>query len=279
MRDLVDQLVAMADRRSWSIDGNDEAFCVRIAEAQIAFDRGCQDVELAFERLAEAIEATIAVERARGMVQAAAMASHPVPLWLVSGPTVLASWLHWAGTRNALRKVLNMTDAVGLAPVAGYLDRRARRELGQGGVRIRVRGGMAVAERIQLSDRPRCVATIGERAFIRIEDHRLPDTLIAGLQPGAASNARRKLAEVVSHPFFAAADLAIAGIVQEGAALVFEVYHHWTPLEPVPEAARSVLPPDADPVFPWRATAGERRRLEGLVEEARHRVAAMRGPR
>ena len=91
--------------------------------------------------------------------------------------------------------------------------------------------------------------------------------------------ARRTLAEVVSHPFFVAADLIIAGVVKEGAALVFEVDHHLTPLEPVPEAAWSALPPDADPVFPWRATTGERRRLGGLVEEARHRVAATHGPR
>ena len=279
MRDLVDQMTALADRQSWTVEGSNDACRIMIADARIDLDARAANIAIAFEKLAEAIEAAIAVERALRMIEAAGMASRSIPLWLVSGSTVLADWLRWAGTGNALRKALRLTNAVGLSPVAGYLDRRARRELGQGGARIRVRGGMAVAERIELSDRPRCVATIGERALIRIEDHRLPDTLIAGLQRGAASNARRTLAEVVSHPFFVAADLIIAGVVQEGAALVFEVDHHLTPLEPVPEAAWSALPPDADPVFPWRATTGERRRLGGLVEEARHRVAATHGPR
>ncbi len=273
MHDLIAQILAPLDRRSWTIQRRDDAEKVTIGDTRITFDRADRDIGLAFEKLADVVGATIAMRRAQQMIEAAGVASKPVPLWLLSGSDILAHWLQWAGARNALRKVLNLTDDLRLTPVSGYLDRRARRELGQGGARIRVRGGMAVAERIELSDQPRCVAMIGERALFRIEDHRLPDTMIAGLQECEGSNAQRRLTEVVSHPFFAAAEMSVVSIIQDGSAIVVEVDHHWTPLEPVPEAALDVLPGDFDPAFPWRATTSERRRLDGLVMEARHRFA------
>ncbi len=278
MRDLVDQMLRMIDRGSWSVEGGDQRIGVTIAGTCIDLAPAEPAVGLAFERLASAIEATIAVERAARMIEAVG-AVGSLPLWLVSGSDVLAKWLVWASAGNALRKVLTLSDEVGMAPVAGYLDRRNRRELGQGGARIRVRGGMAIAERIELADRPRCVAVLGEKARIRIEQQHMPETLILGLQKDARANALRPLAEVVSHPFFASADLKITGVANEGAAVVFEIENQWAPLESVPAAAWKVLPVDADPVFPWRATIDERRRLDGLVEEARHRVAVTGGRR
>lgn len=277
VRDLIAQILAPLDKGSWRIKEHDSALVVTIGEMWIAFDRADRDIALSFEKLADVVGATLAFRRAQQMIGATGVVSKPVPLWLVSGSGVLANWLHWAGASNALRKVLSLTANPGVAPVSGYLDRRARRELGQGGARVRVRGGLAVAERIELSDRPRCVAMLGERALIRIEDHRLPETMVAGLQEREGSNTRRRLAEVVSHPFFAAADLVVAGVTQDRSAVVFEVDHHWTPLEPVPAAALEAVPKDFDPAFPWRATASERRRLNGLVEEARHRLATRRG--
>lgn len=279
MRDLVDRMLTMIDRGSWSAEGGDPRFGITIAQARIDFDTMTPTVGLAFERLAAAIEATIAAERARRMIEAAGVTLQPPPLWLVSGSDILAWWLVWARASNALRKVLVLTDQAGLTPVSGYLDRRARRELGQGGAKIRVRGGMAIAERIELSNQPRCTAILGQDAHFRIESHKLPDTLIGALQQDTGRNALRPLAEVVSHPFFTAADLRITGIANEGSAVVFEVESRWAPLEVVPDAALAVLPADADPVFLWRATASERRRLDGLVEEARHRVAATGDPR
>lgn len=90
MRDLVDRMLAMIDRRSWSIDGSDQAFCVNIADLRIAFDIATPAIGLAFEQLAMAIEATIAAGRARRMIVAAGMGSQPLPPWLVSGTDVLA---------------------------------------------------------------------------------------------------------------------------------------------------------------------------------------------
>ncbi|WP_375393055.1 hypothetical protein [uncultured Sphingomonas sp.] len=279
MRDLVDRMLTMIDRGSWSAEGDDLRFGITIAQARIDFDTMTPTVGLAFERLAATIEATIAAERARRMIEVAGVTSQPPPLWLVSGSDILAHWLVWAGASNALRKVLALTDQVGLAPVYGDLDRRARRELGQGGAKIRVRGGMAIAERIELSNKPRCTAVLGQDARIRIENHKLPDTLIDALQQDERRNALRALAEVVSHPFFTAADLRITGVTNAGSAVVFEVESRWAPLEPVPDAVLAVLPADADPVFPWRAPPSERRRLDCVVEEARHRVAATGDPR
>ncbi|MGY2735024.1 hypothetical protein [Sphingomonas sp. UYP23] len=279
MRDLADLMLAMTDQNAWSAKGNAGSFVVSIAGTQIDFDRAAPAIGLKFERLAAAVEAAIAYRRARNMIEVAGVSAQPLPLWLVSGSDVLAQYVHWTNTSDALRKVLMMTDSVGVAPVVGYLDRRARRDLGQGGARIRVRGGTAIAERIELSDHPRCTASLGESAYIHIETHKLPDVLISALQRDARDNALRPLAEVISHPFFASANLKITGVANDGTALVFEVESSWTPLEPVPAVAWGVLPPDADSAFPWRATARERRALDGLVDEARHRVAATRDPR
>ncbi len=279
MRHVIDQMLAMIDRRSWSLEGGEQRFAVTIAKTRIDFDTEAPSTGLALERLACAVEAAISAERARQMLALAEAANEPLPLWLVSGSDILAKWLVWAGASNALRKVLTLSDAVGTAPISGYLNRRARRDLGQGGAKIRVRGGMAVAERIELSDAPRCTAILGEKAMIRIEQHRLPDTVITALQRDARSKTLRPLGGVVSHPFFTAADLGITGIANSGAAVVFEVESHWVPLVPVPATARAAIPADADPVFPWRATVGERRRLDELVEEARHRVTVARDHR
>lgn len=277
MQDLVDQMLAMIDQRSQVEGRGSQRFNIKVADTRIDFDLTAPNAAIAFEHLAAVIEAVIAAERAGRMVEAVASGPQPLPLWLVSGSDVLAQWLCWAGVGNALRKVIVLSNATGMAPVVGYLDRRARRELGQGGARIRVAGGTAIAERIELSDRPRCTAILGQSARIRIEAHKLPETLISALQQDARGNALRPLAEVVSHPFFAAADLRIIGVANEGSAVVFDVETRWAPLEPVPAAAWKVLPSDADPAFPWRATAGERRRLDGLVDEARHRLSATDG--
>lgn len=279
MRHVIDQMLAIIDCGLWSLDGGEQRFAVTIAKTRIDFDTEVPSTGLALERLACAVEAAITAERARQMLALAEAANEPLPLWLVSGSDMLAKWLVWAGTGNALRKVLALSDAVGTAPVAGYLNRRARRDLGQGGAKIRVRGGMAVAERIELSDAPRCTAILGERAMIRIEQHRLPDTLITALQRDARSNTPRPLGGVVSHPFFTAANLGITGIANDGPAVVFEVGSHWAPLAPVPAAALAAIPADADPAFPWRATVSERRRIDGLVKEARHRVTVARDHR
>ena len=279
MRELADQMLEAVDRRAWSVDGNAGVFQVTLGGASIMFDTPAPAVSLSFERLAEAIEATIACERAQRMIEAVGAPEQKVPLWLVSGSDVLAAWLRWAGVGGALRKELSLNDAIGSAPVAGYLDRRARRDLGQGSARIRVRGGQAIAERIELSDRPRCIAVLGTEARLRVERSRLPETLITALQKDGQRNAGRPLAEVVSHPLFVAADLRVEGVENDGPDLAIDIESRWLPLEPVPEAALAMLPADCDPVFPWRATAGERRRLDGLVEEARHRVAVTHGPR
>lgn len=279
MRDLVDQMLAMIDRSAWAIDGVGNDVTVTVAGVTIAFGATAGTNALAFERLGSVVESVIATERAQRMVKATGLTAEPPPLWLVSGSDILAAWLRWAGAGNALRRALVFTGVLGLAPVTGTLDRRARRDLGQGGAKIRVRSGMAVAERIELSEQPRCVAMLGQHARFRIEGHKLPETLICALQRDARGNAPRPLADVVSHPFVASADLKIRAVTNEGPAVVFEVESHDAPLDTVPPAARAVLPADADPRCPWRATASERRRLDGLVEEARHRIAATDGQR
>ncbi|WP_242154041.1 hypothetical protein [Sphingomonas sp. BAUL-RG-20F-R05-02] len=279
MRDLVEQMLTSFDIPLPTVIGSERRFRVAVGGQPIHFDTSRTAIGLSFEKLGAAIEARVSAERVSRMINSCGLASQPLPLWLVRGSDVLAAWLAWAGAANALRKVLTLTDKVGQAPVVGYLDRRARRELGQGGARIRVVGGTAVLERLELSGRPRCVASIGEIALVRIERHQLPETLMTALRQDPQRNALRPLADVVSHPFFAAAELMIEGISDEGSSVVFTVRSSWAPLEPVPDPAWAVLPSDADPVSPWRATASERRLLDRLIEEARERARATGGRR
>lgn len=118
MHDLIAQMLAPLDRRSWTIQHRDNVGKVILGEAEIAFDRADHDLGFAFERLADVVGATIALRPAQQMIEAA-----------------------------------------------------------------------------------------------------------AGLQESEGSNARRRLAEIASHPFFAAAEMNVVSITQDGSALVIEVDH------------------------------------------------------
>lgn len=242
-----------------------------IAGTDIVFDASAGALGQAFEQLAFAVEARIAFERASAMLAAVPTAG-PLPLWLVSGSDVLARWLSWSGSANALRKILCLDDTLGQAPITGNLARRARRELGQNGAKIRVRQGMAVGEQIELAERPRSVAVFGEATSVRIDAPALPETLLIAMRKKPQANALRSLLDIVEHPFIAAADLKITNARNDGAAVVFEVESHWAPLAPVPNEAWAVLPRDADPVFPWRPTPRETREHDRLVDAGRRLV-------
>lgn len=270
-RAIAEQLLATVDPAAWQLSGGDAAFSISIAGTSIAFDANPTTLGQAFEQLAFAVEARIAFERASAMLAAAPTAG-PLPLWLVSGSDVLARWLSWSGSGKALRKTLRLSDALGEAPVSGHLARRARRELGQHAARIRVRHGVAVAEAIELAERPVSVAVLGERACIRVKATALPEILLGALQQDSGRNALRSFSEIVDHPFIAAADLKLTGVRHDGAAIVFEVESRQAPLAPVPKEAWDVLPRDAGPAFPWRPTAREIREHDRLVEAGRRLV-------
>lgn len=226
----------------------------------------------ALEQLATAIESRIAYSRAVKMAGAAKVTTRPPPLWLVSGPTILGQWLAWSHTQASLRGALVLTDEPGSAPISGVLARRARRELGQPAAKVRVRAGMAVAERIELSHRVPAVMSLGERAHLRIRRHALPETIVDGLKDDPARNDRRRLAELVDHPFFATLDVCVERVRNDGTDAIIEVETRWAPLEPVPGDATRAIPRDADPVFPWRATARETAELYRLVDIARRQI-------
>jgi hypothetical protein len=269
-------MLATVEPAAWKLSGSAADFTVSIAGAEIVFDLSSPAFGDAFERLAFAVEARISFERASAMLPAATGAG-PLPLWLVSGSDVLAKWLAWSGSTNALRKVLRLSDVPGQAPVCGDLARRARRELGQHAAKIRVRQGMAVAERIDLADRPLTIAELGDRARIRIDAMALPEALLIALQDDDRRNDRRSVAEIIDHPFIAATDLKLIGMGNDRGAVTFEVASHVAPLAPVPKEAWAVLPRDADPSFPWRPTPRERREHDRLVEAGRRLVGGASG--
>ncbi len=273
IRDLVDQMLAMVEAKSYSIADNGLLLSVSLGGVEVVFDPAAATPGLAFEQLGSAIEARISLDRASRMVAACTKISE-LPLWLVSGSNVLAHWLKWSGASGLLRRSLKLSDRVGWAPVSGDLNRRARRELGQGAAKIRVRSGMAVAERIELSERPACIAMLGSQARILIGDLVLPETVIAALAADGRRNDYRRLAELVHHPFVASTDLEVISARNETRGVVFDLESHWMPLEPVPDNARIVVPRDADPTFPWRPTPREIRDLTRLVVLGSRQVGA-----
>ncbi len=270
-RKVAEAMLAMTDPAGWHIADEHDGFAVTIGGARIVIGDGAQH---AFERLAAAIEARIAFDRAHAMV--AATGEEKVPLWLVSGSSVLAQWLAWSRKGRVLARQLALTDRVGLAPIVGQLARRTRRAVGQVSIRIRVSAGQAVAERIELSHKVPAIATFADKAMIRVRRHHLPDTVINALGKDPARNDRLRAADLIDHPFFAATDVMVADVRNDGKDMVVELETVWQPLQPVPEAAWAIMPGGADPIFPWRATASE---VAALYELATRGGRMMQGYR
>lgn len=266
VRDMLD-LVGHDD--AYAIEDKIPGFSVDIAQSRIDFTFGAVSTETALERLASAIEARIAFERARAMLVATGSEARLFPLWLVSGSAVLAKWLAWSRTRDSLRKVLAFSDHVGLSPVHGQFERPTRSAIGQGAAKIRIRGGEAIAERIELPGRHRCTLTFGAQTRARIEGNPLPETVLTALSHDPDRGTSRRMADVIDHPFFMEADLRIVRACNDGQAAIFEIEDHQLVLAPVPDTVWSVLPQDADPAHPWRATAREVAALYALVDEGR----------
>ncbi|PZO81006.1 MAG: hypothetical protein DI632_00035 [Sphingomonas hengshuiensis] len=259
-RAIAEAMLGIVDPASVTVSAGEDRFAVTIAGVTITFGVAAQR---AFERLASAIEAQVAYQRATAMVVAADETG--APLWLVAAPDMLGKWLSWSRTDKALSKVLTLTNRAGAAPVIGDLARRARRDLGQMSAKIRVRCGQAVAERIELSHRVPAVATLSERATIRVARHHLPDTLVLGLKKDATSNDRWRASEIVGHPFFATHDFMVAEVRNDGDDIVIVLETFWESLQPIPKAAWTAVPRDADPTFPWRPTRREITELYGLA--------------
>lgn len=269
-----EMLESVPDRSRVTLDEMPGNFSITLAGSTMHFDASLRASELALERLASAIEAQIAHDRAVTMLAASgSCGSNQVPLWLVAGSDVLARWLTWAKMDDALRGSLRLSDQADSAPVAGYLDRRSRREIGQGAARIRVSGSIAVAQRIELVGELRCNAMLGNKARIRIEGNPLPETIIAALSEDSSSGDPRPLADVIDHPFFAESQFRIVEIRNEGGGVMIDVESRCVSFAPIPTAAVAAMPAGAEPICPWRATATERSALYALVDRGRNLIA------
>ncbi|MGI4732588.1 MAG: hypothetical protein ACRYFW_12705 [Janthinobacterium lividum] len=258
----IDRMLGMVDRCRSSLSRDGNGWTVTIAGTTIMLDPRMSSFEHALERLASAIEAAIAYQRATAMLAAARAETGSVPLWLVTGSSVLAGWLAWSRGEAALHRVLMLSDQPDIAPVVGTLRRTARVALGQTAVAIRVSNGFAVAGKIELPAERRCIMALGRTARMTIAKARLPEAMVAAL-------AGRSMTALASHPFFTASGLVITAAHNEGQSLVVELEHDWRPLAPVPEAALAVVPTDADLAVPWRATRREVADLYGLVDGLR----------
>lgn len=263
-------LSLLSNANAFSIEDAGAGFIVRIGASRIDFVHATPSAEQALERLALVIEARIAFDRAQAMLAASENSPDELPpLWLVSGSNVLSDWLVWSSTDVALHHSLVLSDCPGTAPVTAYLHRRSRRELGHGAVRIRVNGGVAVAERIELVGRMPCNIVTGHQTRIRIKGHVLPETVINAVRAGHGRNALHPLSEVVDHPFIAAGDLRIRDARNDRDTVVIDIESRQVGLAPIPIEAMAVAPRDADPVCPWRPTTRELALLYKLVDEGR----------
>lgn len=274
LRDLVDRMLCIVDSAHYRVSGGRHVLDVAIGGGSIAFDPGAGSSDRPLEQLAVAVEACMMLDRSRSMLAAVDHTDDLLPLWLVTGSSVLAAWLSWSRNQAALRRRLAFSEKTADAPIMGYFERRARRDLGQGGIRIRVRNSLAVAEKIELAGRSRCIMTLGREARIRIEGNLLPETIISALQDDSLRNNRRKVAELVDHPFFISTDLQIAGIRNVVNAVEIDVKSDWGPLMPVPGAAWRAVPRGADLPCPWRATSREIAELYDLVDAGRGLAAS-----
>ena len=264
---LVEAMLGLLDAHAPTLSPA-HGLTVRLGGATIAFQDGAVHP---FERLAAAIEARLAYERATAMCVAAGVTA--TPLWLVSGPDTLAKWLDWSKLAGKLAATLSLTDAAGAAPVAGRLIRRSRQDLGQMAARIRVFGGEAVAESVEFSHAVRAHGRFGRTSRITIARHRLPDTLLTALARDHGVNATRTASALVGHPFFQAHDFP-AELHQTDDAVVIELGSASGPLAAIPPAARSAVPADADPAVPWRPTRGERASLYALARSGEALLAS-----
>lgn len=265
--DTIDQMLGMVNRAHSSSSRGGSGRMIAIAGTTVVLDQSSPAFEYQLERLASAIEATIAHQRAMAMLAAADALTGPVPLWLVTGSSVLAQWLAWSRGEMALRRVLRLSDQTNIAPVAGTLHRTARVALGKFASKIRVANGVAVAERIklpgQLPGKRSGLMALGRKAELIIpEDGEIPVTIAAGC-------IGRSLCTLYGHPFFTAADLVIIAARNEGRTLVLELAHKEGSLAPVPEAAKAIMPADHDRACPWRPTRREIDHLYGLVNRLR----------
>ncbi|MBN2971007.1 hypothetical protein JW805_03120 [Roseomonas aeriglobus] len=259
-RAIAQAMLAMVDPADVALSGDRDRLAITIAGATITFGDAQPH---AFERLASAIEAQIAYQRAGAMVAAAGETG--TPLWLVAGSDMLGKWLAWSRVDKPLAKGLSLTGRADAAPVVGDLARRSRRELGQMSAKIRVRSGQAVAERIELSHHVPAIAILGDRALIRIARHHLPEMILSALLKNPTSNDRWRASEIVDHPFFTTHDFMVARVDNDRDEVVVELETAWAPLAPIPEAAWAAVPRGADPAFPWRATGREVVDLYGLA--------------
>ena len=270
MRDLVDRMLATVSPKRYRIENRAGSFSVAIGGTTIDFGAATPAIDQHLEQLGVAIERCIACDRAQAMLVAADALEQPLPMWLVTGSSVLSAWLSWSRTEDVFRRRLTLSDRIGAAPVSGLFDRRARQPLGHTPAKIRVRNGLAVAERIELPGRLRCTGMFGRQARIRIDGGPLPQTIITALAEDPVEPRRRRVGAVVDHPFFTSSDLRVADIRNDGDTVVVEIESQWGPLAPVPEKAWGAVPPDADVSCPWRATRNEVADLYRLVDAGRH---------
>lgn len=267
LRGLVINLLAAGGlqpgRDDVSLSGDERTLIVDIGGCTIQLATS-QRTGLALEQLGELIISSIGYRRARAMLRAADHHVAQPPLWLVSGPLVLGEWVRWANAAHPLARRLEFTPVLANTPVVGGADVRSRRKDRHSWARVSVVAGVARAT-IELTGTTPIVLDLGRESRVLAPGQRLSATAINGVAGLITQPDGLLLSQVIDHPFFASGSFEVSVLTKEEGGTLAILADQRATLAPPPAEALTVVPPDADPATPWRATATERAEIDRLV--------------
>ena len=260
---LVRAMASACGLRDGLWDGTEhrDGLAVRVVDRAFRIGAGAPAAALEVERVAQAFVAATAFDRARAMMAAASVADPP--LWLVRGSPALAAYLRWARRGAQFASGLTLSPGLDGGPLVGGVALRVRRDGRVGSARLVVRRGTASGIAV-LGERPRSTLTFASGPRLVVVGAQLPETVAAGTDPDAGAIAR-PLEALVDHPFVRGAGLRVRGFESAGGRVEIALKGGWTTLAPVPPEALAVVPPDAEPSAPWRATEREVGTLDELA--------------
>lgn len=194
-------------------------------------------------------------ERAWAMLEAADVAFASVPTWMLSAHPFVAEWIGWASCLPMIVAAAQGTDGEPL--YSGRVE--VRRAVGAratslcGGVYMGTLTGV-----VALSERPACQYIDEPTPRIVIARSALPETVIGSISgPRDRSNRGPRLSDVIDHPLVTAYDPPITSLANADGTVEVALEPGHVTLAPVPVAAMSVVPTDADPGRPWELTPRE----------------------
>ncbi|WBH15824.1 hypothetical protein [Sphingomonas radiodurans] len=233
------------------MDAIDNLLTDEIAVSGAAQLSGALQLSRAKSRVARRLRAA----RASAMLEAADVASAPMPAWMLSARPLVAAWIGWTSCLHAIIAAARANNDQPLS--SGRVE--VHRAVGAhatslcGGIYMGTLTGV-----LALSERPVCQYMDEPAPKIVIAQSALPETVVVSIDgPRDHSNRGRRLSDVIDHPFVTAYDPPITTLANVDGAVEMAMEPGYVTLAPVPVSAMRVVPPDADLGRPWELTPRE----------------------